>query len=213
MAPAFSHLSEDDIKRLETENGFRQSELAIDMIEYYLDRERPFRLQPSHIQQLQSSAVEGIEQRPGEWRMGPIGIEKSEHSPPPAHMVPMHVAEMCDYVNAEFHEKSAFHLAAYIMWRLNWIHPFEDGNGRTSRTLSYVVLCIKTGYRIPGSPTVPDQIQRNRDPYFKALEAADAALKERQVIDVTDMEELLKRLLAFQLVSVLDKAAEASAGT
>jgi Fic family protein len=206
MAPALSHLSEEDIKRLETENGFRQSELAVDMIEYFLDRDRPFKLQPSHIQSLQAEAVKGIEQRPGEWRMGPIGIEKSDHAPPPAHMVKAHIIEMCDYVNVEFHEKSAFHLAAYIMWRLNWIHPFEDGNGRTSRTLSYIVLCIKTGYRIPGSPTVPDQIQRNRKPYFDALEAADAALKQGGVIDVSAMEDLLKKLLAFQLVSVLDKA-------
>jgi Fic family protein len=209
MAPALSHLSEADIKRLETENGFRQSELAIDMIEYFLDRERPFKLQPSHIQSLQAAAVKGVEQRPGEWRMGPIGIEKSAHAPPPAHMVQAHVTEMCDYVNEQFHEKSAFHLAAYIMWRLNWIHPFEDGNGRTSRTLSYIVLCIKTGYRIPGSPTVPDQIQKNRNPYFEALEAADVALRAHDTIDVSAMEELLKGLLAVQLVSVLEKAGSA----
>jgi Fic family protein len=206
MAPALSHLSEEEIKRLETENGFRQSVLAADMIDTFLDPERPFKLQPSHLRQLQKVAVEGIERIPGEWRPGKIMIEKSEHTPPPAHLVDAHVVEMCDYVNENFHLKSAFHLASYIMWRLNWIHPFEDGNGRTSRTLSYVVMCIKTGYKLPGKLTVPEQIQRNRQPYFEALEAADAAYRDRGEIDVSKMEALLQALLATQLVEVLNKA-------
>ena len=49
MAPAFSHLSRDDIKRLETENGFRQAELADNMIHAFLDPEMPFKLRPSHL--------------------------------------------------------------------------------------------------------------------------------------------------------------------
>lgn len=207
MAPAFSHLSRDDIKRLETENGFRQAELADNMIHAFLDPEMPFKLRPSHLQQLQAIAVNEIERFPGQWRAGPISIEKSAHNPPPAHMVESHVIEMCDYVNANLHESSAFHLSAYIMWRLNWIHPFDDGNGRTSRTLSYVVLCIRLGYALPGTPTVPEQIQQDRTPYFEALEAADAALKERGVIDVSAMENLLKGLLANQFMNVIEKAA------
>jgi hypothetical protein len=35
-------------------------------------------------------------------------------------------------------DATAIHLAAYLMWRLNWIHPFADGNGRTARMTSYV---------------------------------------------------------------------------
>ncbi|HET9282483.1 MAG TPA: Fic family protein [Candidatus Angelobacter sp.] len=53
--------------------------------------------------------------------------------------------------------KSAIHLAAYVIWRLNWIHPFADGNGRTSRALSYLVLCTRLGERLPGTVTIPDQ--------------------------------------------------------
>ena len=50
-------------------------------------------------------------------------------------MVAELVEDMCDYVNENWEAKSAIHLAAYIMWRLNWIHPFADGNGRLSRFL------------------------------------------------------------------------------
>jgi Fic family protein len=84
------------------------------------------------------------------------------------------------------------------MWRLNWIHPFADGNGRTSRIVSYVVLSIRAGSFLPGTPTIPDQIVDNRKPYFDALDAADLAFRSGKV-DVSEMEELLGSLLANQL--------------
>ena len=37
---------------------------------------------------------------------------------------------MCDCVNSNWDDlNSNFYLGAYIMWRLNWIHLFADGNG------------------------------------------------------------------------------------
>jgi Fic family protein len=86
------------------------------------------------------------------------------------------------------------------MWRLNWIHPFADGNGRTSRIVSYVVLSVRAGSLLPGTPTIPDQIVDNREPYFEALDTADLAFKTGQV-DVSKMEELLASLLANQLAA------------
>ena len=90
-------------------------------------------------------------------------------------IVPELIEEMCDYVNEHWETSTPLHLGAYIMWRLNWIHPFADGNGRTSRILSYVVLSIRAGSLPPGTPTIPDQIVENRTPYFEALDAADEA--------------------------------------
>ena len=119
--------------------------------------------------------------------------------------MPEQIEELCDYVNENWENSSAIHLASYIMWRLNWIHPFTDGNGRTSRILSYLVLCMKLGYLVPGTNTIPDQITQNRNPYFQALEAADAAQKENK-IDLGAMEILLSNLLAAQLYSVIRDA-------
>jgi Fic family protein len=89
------------------------------------------------------------------------------------------------------------------MWKLNWIHPFTDGNGRTSRAASYLVLCLRTGYLLPGKKTIPDQIADDRTPYYKALEAADKNLANHKV-DISEMEELLAALLARQLVGVIN---------
>ena len=112
---------------------------------------------------------------------------------------------MCDYVNDNWHERNAFHLAAYVMWRLNWIHPFADGNGRTSRTLSYLILCIKLGYRLPGTITIPQQIEVDKTHYIDALEACDVASTDTEA-DVGPMEIMLKNMLAKQLLSVIEAA-------
>jgi Fic family protein len=100
----------------------------------------------------------------------------------------------------------ALHLAAYVMWRINWIHPFDDGNGRTARAASYLVLCVKLGYRLPGKRSLLDLIVDNKQPYYAALEAADAARADNNRIDVSALEGLLERLLAAHLVGVLEEA-------
>ncbi len=85
------------------------------------------------------------------------------------------------------------------------IHPFTDGNGRTSRALAYFVLCAKIGYRLPGLETIPEQIAANKTPYYDALEAADRHWKD-DVLDLGDMEALLDTCLAKQLVSAYEDA-------
>ena len=81
------------------------------------------------------------------------------------------------------------------------------GNGRTSRAISYLVLCARLGYRLVGTNTIPEQIVANRQPYYAALDAADDAYAEGK-IDVSAMESLLGQMLAVQLASVLIDAAE-----
>lgn len=200
-----------DVAKLEVDNGFRQFDLAIDIIKTFLEPDRPFALRPSLIQQLQSIAVEGIEHYPGEWRTGPAKITKSNHVPPGPHLISFQVQEMCDYVNDNWHEETAFHLAAYVMWRLNWVHPFSDGNGRTSWVVSYIVLCTKLNALLPGSPTINQQIQDDRTSYFRALEHADAAYAAGRV-DVSEMETALRNMLAKQLLSVIEQAGGGTLG-
>lgn len=185
--------------KAEARNGLRQYDAGVKAIQTALERPS-FKLRPSLILGLQREALQGISLYAGNFRPGGVKIEGSKHEPVGAHLVPELVEEMCDYVNDNWEKSTPLHLGAYIMWRLNWIHPFADGNGRTSRITSYVVLSIRAGYLLPGSPTIPDQIVDNRNPYFDALDAADAAWKGGKV-DVLKMEELLGNLLARQLAS------------
>ncbi len=119
-------------------------------------------------------------------------------------MVPALVEEMCDYVNENL-DKTPIHLSAYLLWRTNWIHPFDDGNGRTARAVSYAVLSILCGYELPGTRTIPEQIADNKQPYYKALEAADEAWAKKR-LDVSVLESMVQEMLAKQLVSVHEKA-------
>lgn len=144
--------------------------------------------------------------------LGPVFLNRSIpdpklHQPPPHEEVIPLVDQMCEYVNGHF-GNSAVHLAAYVMWRHNWIHPFFGGNGRTSRAASYLVLCARLGYYLPGNPTVPQQIAdaaSNRERYYRALQAADAAGREKR-LDVSEMESLVSDCLAAQLYSIHQQA-------
>ncbi|HEX4321846.1 MAG TPA: Fic family protein [Acidobacteriaceae bacterium] len=193
----------DLLARQEVLNGLKQFDAVLQMVESFLDPQRqPFKFRPSHLLHLHRIALLGISSYAGNWRPSDIEIGGSGHTPPGAFEVPERIEELCDYVNEKWHEKSALHLAAYVMWRLNWIHPFTDGNGRTSRAASYLILCVKMGYILPGKRTIPDQIAEDKTQYYKALEAADSAWQSGK-IDLTAMKQLLSSMLAQQLVAVL----------
>lgn len=192
-------------------NGLRQYDYALGVIRDAIER-KSFKLRMSLILALQREALRGISAYAGNFRPAGVIIEGSKHEPVGAHLVPELVEDMCDYVNDNWERCSAIHLAAYIMWRLNWIHPFSDGNGRTSRTLSYLVMCCRLEATLPGHPTIPEQIVSNRNPYFDALDAADAAWKDGK-LDLSAMEELLGGMLAVQLKGVYDAASASNTPT
>jgi Fic family protein len=201
----FRPLSEPQKARQEALNTLRQYDRMVEIINETLRRPQRFRLRPSAIQELNRISIRKIEAEAGRWRDVPIVIEGSSHQPPTAEEVPKHVDDLCEYVNDHWDDRSPFHLAAYVMWRLNWIHPFVDGNGRTTRAVSYYVLCAKLGFHMPGVTTVPEMIAQNKDPYYTALEAADAAERQGH-LDVSEMEYLLSDLLAKQMVLALQRA-------
>ncbi len=184
----------------------------MEMVEYHLHPEKPFRFRPSYLLTLQRIALDGISRYAGNFRPAGIAIKGSKHQPVGAHQVPEEVEDLCDYVNNHWETATAIHLAAYVLWKLNWIHPFTDGNGRTSRAASYLVLCLKTGYPLPGHVTIPELIAENKTPYYDALEAADEKWRS-QVIDLGQMEELLSTLLARQLMGIFAAATGKTAGT
>jgi Fic family protein len=112
---------------------------------------------------------------------------------------------MCDWVNDNWEGRSGIELCAYVMWRLNWIHPFDDGNGRTTRAVAYLVLCAKARARLPGRMTIPEIIAQNKGPYYDALEKIDESAKSADP-DLTPMIDLLTDCLAKQLAEAWDAA-------
>lgn len=200
---------EDQRATAEARNGLRQFDAVVELTEYFLQPERRFKLRPSHLLHLHRIALEGISPFAGNYRPAAIEIGGSKHKPVGAHLVPGLIEEMCDYVNENWHSASPIHLAAFVLWRLNWIHPFTDGNGRTARAASYLVLCLRLGYQLPGTNTIPEQISTDKAPYYQALEAADLAHRDSRT-ELRQLEELVAGLLANQLISVHKQATEAA---
>jgi hypothetical protein len=58
---------------------------------------------------------------------------------------------------------------------------------------------------LPGRLTIPQQIEQDRTPYYRALEAADAAWAEGR-IDLTAMKQLLGSMLAKQLHATYEES-------
>ncbi|MGB3390186.1 MAG: Fic family protein [Pseudaminobacter sp.] len=193
--------------RREAENGVRQFKAALEIVRASIQKpDQKFRLTQALILELHHKALEGIHPLAGTYRNSAVYIGQSNHFPPKHVEVPDYVAEMCGYVNEHWEERNAIHLAAYILWRMNWIHPFADGNGRTARVVSYVVLSTKLDSLLPGTPTIPDQIASDKTPYYSALENSDDSWK-RGILALSDMEEMLETMLAKQLLSATEEAA------
>jgi Fic family protein len=194
-----------EIAKREAANGLRQFDAVIENINHAIASEQRFRLRPSTLLYLNRIALDGLNIYAGNYRPANIYITGSKHKPPAVNEVPALLEELCEYVNENFDARSALHLAAYVMWRINWVHPFDDGNGRTARAASYLVLCVKLRNRLPGKPTIPDLIADKKSAYYQALEAADAAWAEGS-LDLTGLEALLESHLAAQLVSAVEEA-------
>lgn len=187
----------------EASNALVQADRVRDYIIQSIDRDGKFKLRPSMLLDLNRCAIVGLDLYAGSWRPGGVIINKSSHVPPEGHLVPELVEDLCDYINENWNDSNAIHLASVVMWRLNWIHPFTEGNGRTSRAASYLVLCAKEQILLPGGYSIPEQIVENRTPYYSALEDGDTNYaKNGGVLDarvVPKMEALLGGMLAKQL--------------
>jgi len=198
----------DEIARREAENGLRQFNLALELIRSSVkDNERPFKLRAGPILQLHKAALDGLHRLAGTFRNSPVKIGGSQHQPPHEAFVADEIQLMCEYVNDNWATKTAAHLAAYVLWKMNWIHPFADGNGRTARAVSYVVLSIKLDGLLPGTPTIPEQIATDKQPYYKGLELADKAWAATEKVDVSGLESMLNKMLAAQLLNATKEAA------
>ena len=101
------------------------------------------------------------------------------------------------------------YLAAYALWRLNWIHPFVEGNGRTARAACYYLICMKHGSLLPGRKIVPERIRESRQRYVDSLRVADQAW-ERGELDVTPLAEYLADLLKAQLTEADEPTKDAT---
>ena len=186
--------------RVQEQNLNRQYELLTNCIEIGLMK-GPVSFDKYLLWALNHVAVANISQFGGRFRKEPIYV--GNHKPPHFNDVSDWMDRFISTIQENWYIWTETELAAYGLWRLNWIHPFIEGNGRTARAACYFLLCVRSGYLLPGTKIVPERIRESRGSYEAALTAADRAWDFGH-LDFREMEEYLAGLLQGQLEEALE---------
>ncbi len=181
--------------RVQEKNLLRQYDLLTNCVEIGLEQ-GPTAFDKYTLWALNHVAVANISQFGGRFRHEPIYI--GNHIPPHFETISDLMDRFISFIHENWFILTATQLAAYGLWRLNWVHPFIEGNGRTARATCYYLLCVRSGGLLPGRKIVPERIRENRAGYVVALQSADRAWSQGN-LDLTDMEAYLADLLAAQL--------------
>jgi len=120
------------------------------------------------------AGVRGGAAAPGQYRdiqnyVANSATSKIVYTPPPPHDVPVLMRQFVDWLNSET-ETHPVLLAGIAQFQLVHIHPFIDGNGRTSRLLS--TLCLyRRGYDFKRLFTISEFYDRDRRAFYNAIQS------------------------------------------
>ena len=98
---------------------------------------------------------------------GAFGHEKVHYEAPPSHAVPKEMSRMIQWCNSN--ELSPFIMAAVTHLWFVTIHPFDDGNGRISRTIADMFLA-RLDKNSGRYYSMSAEINRNKKSYYEILE-------------------------------------------
>jgi len=185
----------DDVREL---LNYRE---AFNFVSEYLESGEP--ITEGLIREIHRRLVEGVrggQGAPGAYRtvqnfvVNSLTREVIYTPPPPADVAPM-MQELAAWLSAE----SATHpvlIAGIAQFQLVHIHPFVDGNGRTSRLLS--TLCLyRAGYDFKRLFTLSEFYDRDRGVFYQAIQSV-----RQRGMDLTSWLEYFVGGLTTQLEEV-----------
>lgn len=178
-------------QEFQVSNVGRQYDFLLSAVSASLQVGKPF-LSNYIIKALNFHAINCLHTNAGEFR--PCEVTVGSHVPPPFYLVQALMDDFVNTVNRFWDGTDPIPLAAYVLWRLNHIHPFINGNGRSARASCYYVLCLKLGKLLPGTKMLPELLVRDHAEYELALRAADQG-------DRDPLHLMLQRLLQEQVAS------------
>jgi len=167
---------------LEIENN----EKALNFIEENINNRRIDRIFLSEIHKIitkgLSPAPKGEGSRnPGEYRRNNVGIGGTKFIPPDFTQVESCMEELFHFINKNDPPQYDLLKTAIVHHRFAWIHPFDNGNGRVVRLLTYAML-VQYGFRvhiIAGRIINPTAVFcSNRKKYYHYLSVADRGTNE-----------------------------------
>jgi Fic family protein len=149
------------------------------------------------------AGVRGGAGGPGEYRRVQNYVVNSAtreiiYTPPPPHDVPPLMAELVAWLNAESDVHPVL-TSGLAQFQLVHIHPFIDGNGRTSRLLS--TLCLyRAGYDFKRLFSISEYYDCDRAAFYAALQGV-----RDQGMDMTGWLDFFVEGLATQMDEVVER--------
>jgi len=129
------------------------------------------------IREIHRKLVEGVrggKADPGAYRRIQNYVANSKtgeviYTPPSAPEIPIMMSQMVKWLNSAL-EIHPVLISGIAQFQLVHIHPFLDGNGRTSRLLS--TLCLyKAGYDFKRLFTISEYYDRDRPTFYKTIQS------------------------------------------
>jgi hypothetical protein len=183
-------------------NGDRQFSFLKSIVGAALESGKPY-LSQNVIKALNFHAIACLHVNAGEYR--PCEVVVGKHQPPQMFRVNALMDDFVNDVNRNWADVDAVALASFVLWRLNYIHPFINGNGRTARAACYFVLCVKLGGWLPGTPILPARLTAIRGDYVDALMKVDESMHGGK-LDLTPLSKMIGELTQEQVESADGKA-------
>lgn len=124
-----------------------------------------------HLHELNTNNIRSMNLVPGRYRQE--NVTAGDYSAPDAHEVPRLMKEFIDFLNHPhtIHALTPLIRSIIAHFYLITIHPFSDGNGRTSRALEAFIL-YSSGYNVRGFYSLANYHYRHRDEYIEQLNNA-----------------------------------------
>jgi Fic family protein len=138
---------------------------GIELVEKFVEKKKD--LNEQFIKDLHQVILKNIDDSgAGVYRVTNVRILGAVHIPPNPIKIPSLIKDFLDWYYENQHTMPIPELAANVHYKFVCIHPFIDGNGRTSRLLMNLVL-MQNGY----PPAVILNMDRKK--YYRVLKQAD----------------------------------------
>ncbi len=140
---------------------------ALDFLYELVGHEKNVTFSEHLMKSLHQLVTQGIEKDwAGRYRNAPVRITGTPHQPPDAMDVPPLMHDLVKWVGDQQGKMHVVELAAILQHKFVFIHPFFDGNGRTSRLIMNIFL-LQKGYPL----TII--LKNDRKRYYRVLQEAD----------------------------------------
>ncbi len=165
----------------------------LEVLELVFDSYADIPLKESTILQLHRDMLkysEKDERHRGQYKFGPNRVEAKDRKgnvvgiifdPTPPHLTPKEMQELVAW-HTEAKTRNFKHpllLIANFVFEYLAIHPFQDGNGRTSRLLTNLML-LQTGYEFVSVVSHEHLIEARKADYYLALSKAQSSWKSKR---------------------------------